>query len=254
MLFDQTRVEAVMAGGHRRVRREDHFARNARHGLVEIQAFLLHAAANRFEHRKSAVPFVQVQHAGRDAHGLQRAEAADAQQQFLADSNAPIAAVEPRSQFAILRRISFDVRIEQQQIAASHLHAPDLGADRAAARLDLHGDRLALGPDGRFHGHLADVGLQIFFLLPAVLVQALPEIALAVKQADAHQRNPQVGCALDVIAGEHAQAAGINGKRFVQAELGGEISHRARPQNAGVPRAPGAVRIADIPAGGDRRS
>ena len=33
------------------------------HGIVEPQAFILHAIANGFEDRKSAVPFVQVKNA-----------------------------------------------------------------------------------------------------------------------------------------------------------------------------------------------
>ena len=63
VFLDQVGAEPVVTGGHRRVRREHHFARNARHGLVEIQPFLLHAAANRLEHGEPAVPFVQVQRA-----------------------------------------------------------------------------------------------------------------------------------------------------------------------------------------------
>jgi hypothetical protein len=60
-------------GRHRRVRGEDHFARDARHGLVEAEPFVLHAAANGFQHRESAVPFVHVQHAGRDPMALSSA-------------------------------------------------------------------------------------------------------------------------------------------------------------------------------------
>ena len=40
MLFDQIRIEAVVTGRHGRVRGEDHFARNARHGLIERQCLL----------------------------------------------------------------------------------------------------------------------------------------------------------------------------------------------------------------------
>ena len=104
-----------------------------------------------------------------------------------------------------------------------------------------------LRPDRRFHGQLIDIRLEVFFLLPAVAIQALPEVALAIKQADADQRNTQVGCALDVIAGENAQSAGIYRNRLVQSEFRGEIGHRTRPQNAGVPRAPGAVRLQILP-------
>ena len=158
MLFNQIRAEAVVAGGHRRVRGEDDFAGDAVDGVVEIQAFFLHAIANRFEHRESAMAFVEMQHARRDAHRFQRAEAADAEQQFLADADARIAAVEARGKFHVLRRVSFDVRIEQQQIAAAHFHAPDLGVDHSAARFDLHGDGLTVRADGQLHRQVIDVG------------------------------------------------------------------------------------------------
>ena len=78
-------------------------------------------------------------------------------------------------------------------------------------------------------------------LLPAIAIQALAEIALAIKQADANQRDVQIGRALDVVAREHAQAARINRERLVQAELGREICHRTRPQSAGVSCAPGTI-------------
>ena len=254
MLLDQAGVEAVVARGNGSVRGKGHFAAHARHRLIEIQALFLHAAANRFEHRKSAVPFVQVQNAGRDSHRFQGAEASTPKQQFLADSNAAIAAIQPRSELAILRRVSFDVRIEQEQIAASHLHAPHFRADRAAARLNLHGDRFALGADGRFHGHVADIGLKVFFLLPAILVQALPEIALAVKQSDPNQGNAQIGGALDVVPGENAQTP-RNRREWIRAiriprrnRRRGEAAERRR---AALPRC-GPPR--DIPAGGGRRS
>ena len=136
MLLDQTRVEAVMAGRNRRMRRKHNFAGDARNGAVEIQAFLFHAVSNRFEDGKPAVPFVQVQNAGRDAHRFQSAEAADAQQQFLANSKAAIASVEPRSEFAIFGRVSFDIRIEQEQGRSVPLSAATLwrGSSRSASQ------------------------------------------------------------------------------------------------------------------------
>ena len=107
--------------------------------------------------------------------------------------------------------------------------------------MNRHG--LAIDPDGGFHRQLVDVGLQIFFLLPAVAIEVLAKITLAVKHADADQRNIQIGGALDVIPGKHAEPAGINRNRFVQAELGGKIGDRPRPQHAGMFRAPSSVRL-----------
>ena len=66
---------------------------------------------------------------------------------------------------------------------------------------------------------------------------------MAIKKADGDQRDIQIGCALDVIARQHAEAAGINRHRFVDAELSGKIRHRTRSQHAGVSRTPGPVRV-----------
>src|SRR5437660_643305 len=60
MRFDQSGIEAIMAGGHRSVGCEDHFTGNTRHRHLEADALFVHALANRFEDCKSAVSFVQV--------------------------------------------------------------------------------------------------------------------------------------------------------------------------------------------------
>ena len=138
VLLNQVGVEAVVAGGHRSVGGKDHFAGNLARGGVEVHAFFLHAAANGLEDREAAVALVQMQNSGRDAHRLQGAKSAHAEQQFLANARASVAAIEAGGQFAILGRIALHVGVEQQKVAAAHLDSPHLGADRAAAGLNLH--------------------------------------------------------------------------------------------------------------------
>jgi hypothetical protein len=220
VLLDEAFVETVVAGGDRRVRGEHHLARHARHGLVEPDAFLDHPRADGLEDGKAAVPFVEVQYRRRDAHRPQRLVAADAEQQFVTDAHAGVAAVQTRREVAVLGRVAFDVRVEQQQVAAAHLHAPHLGGDDAAARLELHGDRFAVLADGGLHRHQVGVRAQVLFPLPAVAVETLPEVALTVEQPDADERQAEVRGALDVVPGQHAQAARVDRKRLVQAELG----------------------------------
>ena len=82
-----------MAGGNGSVGGENRFAGNAADGMIEADALALHAVTNRFQHGEAAVAFVQVQNAGRDAHGSEGAEASDAQQQFLADPDARISSI-----------------------------------------------------------------------------------------------------------------------------------------------------------------
>ena len=80
--------------------------------------------------------------------------------------------------------------------------------------------------------------IQVVLVLPAVAIEPLPEVALVVVQPDADQRHAEIGRRLDVIAGEDAEAAGVDRQRLVQAELGGEVRDRARAEHAGVAAAP----------------
>ena len=66
----------------------------------------------------------------------------------------------------------------------------------------------------------------------------LLEIALIVKQSDGHKRYAQSAGAFDMVAGKHAQAAGINRHRFVNAELQRKIGHRLGAQHAAVSSTP----------------
>ena len=157
VLFHQSRVEPVVAGGHRRVGGEHHFASHAARRRSKLRPSSSMRQRMASSTANAAVAFVHVQHPGGDPHGPQRAIAADAQQQFLPDAHAPVAAVEPRSQLAVLRRVAVHVGVEQQKVAAPHLHAPDFGEDRPAAGLDLDRDRFAFGADRRLHRHLRDV-------------------------------------------------------------------------------------------------
>ena len=64
---------------------------------------------------------------------------------------------------------------------------------------------------------------RVAFLLPAVGIQKLAEIALLVEQAQADQRIVLVARGLQMVAGEDAQAAGIDRQALGEAVLGGEI-------------------------------
>ena len=53
------------------------------------------------------------------------------------------------------------------EIDAPYPDPPYLGADRAAACIDIDDHRLAVGADRRLHGQAVDIGLEVFFLLPS---------------------------------------------------------------------------------------
>src|SRR5262252_4503055 len=154
-------------------------------------------------------------------------------------ADASVAAIQTRGQLAIFGSIPFHIRVKQVQIAATHLYAPDFRPNRAMAGVHLHYDGLTVLADGRFHRQLVDVGPEVLFSLPTLTVQPLTKISLPVEQSNADQRYVQVGCTLDVIAREYAQAAGIDRQRLVESEFRREVCNRARAQNAGMSCTPG---------------
>src|ERR1700687_3468275 len=178
-----------------------------------------------------------------DAERFQSAQPAHAQKKFLMHAHAAVAPVQTRGHLAVLGSIAFHVGVEEKKIATTHFHAPYFRVDSAVAGIDLHQDRSAIFPNGRFHRKLAYVGLEVLFVLPAVAIETLAEISLAIKQAHANQRDPEIGSALDVIAGQNSKSTGIHRKRLVHAKLRGEISHGTRSQHTRVARAPGSLRI-----------
>ena len=155
---------------------------------------------------------------------------------------AVVAAVQPRRQLAILGLVAFDVGIEEEQRVAADRELPDARGNRSGARLDRDGHRDALA-ERRPHRQRAMIDVDVVLVLPAVAIEALPEVALVVVQADADERNAEVRGALDVIAGQDAEAARIDRQRFVDAELRGEVRDRSRPEDARVPGAPGVGRV-----------
>ena len=81
---------------------------------------------------EGAVPLVEVQAAPVDAGGAQRAHAAHAQQQLLADADALVAEVEAGGELAVLLGVAVDVGVEQEQLVAPDARSPRPA--RAASR------------------------------------------------------------------------------------------------------------------------
>ena len=77
----------------------------------------------------------------------------------------------------------------------------------------------------RHDGHLFEFQALVAGFLPAIFGDVLGEVALGVEEADRDHGQAEVAGAFHMIAGEHAQAAGIDRHGLVQAKLGGEIGH-----------------------------
>ena len=114
---------------------------------------------------------------------LERPDAADAEQDLLAEPVLGAPAVEAVGDGPQLVRVFVDVGVEQVQLDPPDLGHPDLGDEGLPGQVD--GDP---GPVHRREGHGVGVHHGVALLLPPVGVELLAEIALPVQQADADHR------------------------------------------------------------------
>jgi hypothetical protein len=216
MLVDEARRKTIVPRVDRRVRREHGALRDFLRTRFEIGVRHFHAQARRLERRERAVPFVQVEHAPIDATGAERADSADAEQQFLANAHPLISEIETRRELPIFHGVSVDIAVEQEEMIAPDVHLPHLGTQRLARRqLDFDDDGTTIGAARGNGGHRFGRRANVFRVLHAVAIEALAKIRLAIKQAHGDERQAEIGRALQVITGEHAESAAINRKRLV---------------------------------------
>ena len=115
--------------------------------------------------------------------------------------------------------------------------APDRGGHRLAGQVDLDGDGLAV------QAERLRVDRRVGLGLAALSAQPLGEVAAAIEEAHADERQPQLGRGLQVVAGEDAQAARVDRQADVDAELHAEVRDqqvvalvRLRPPGRGAAR------------------
>ena len=150
---------------------------------------------------------------GLEAEGAQGAHAADAEHDLLAQTVVLVAAVEAVGDGDAVGRVALDVGVEHVELDATDIGPPHVRLHLVAGEVDRDLDAGVVEPE-RLRGEVGDA-----LLLPTVGVEALAEVALGVQQADADQRDAEVRRRLEVVAGEHAEAAGVLRHRLADAEL-----------------------------------
>ena len=171
--------------------------------------------ADPFEPEEAGVALVGVKDLGLLGAGDARvraegADAADAEQELLEEAVLGGPAVQPVGDLTKRTRVVLDVGVEQEQ-----RHPPDLGDEDAGGQLVLTRDRdphlggtavrLTQQRDRKAVGVEHRVGL----LLPALAGERLAEVAVAVEQADADQRDAEVAGRLEVVTRKDPEPAGV---------------------------------------------
>ena len=129
--LDEGAGEAVDAGGDRGVGGEDRGGSGGLDGLVEGQAVVDDRPAHALEAEEAGVALVGVEHLGVDAERLEGPDAADAEEDLLAEAVLDVAAVEPVGDPAQVIGVLVDVGVEQVERDAPDVGPPHLGAAAA---------------------------------------------------------------------------------------------------------------------------
>ena len=162
------------------------------------------------------------------AIAAQRPHTAYTQDDLLREAVLGAAAVEPVGDVTRLRIVVIAVGVEHQQGNTPHGGHPDGGEDLPPRHLNTDLLRVSGGVQQAHNGHLVGGKHRVALLLPAGRVQRLPEVAVAVQQANADQRQPEIGCRLQVVAGEDSQPSRVLGQHLADPELGREVSDARR--------------------------
>ena len=216
-------IEHLVPGGHRRVRREHRRRAQPLDRLVRRQPLLLDELAHPLELEKRGVPFVQVEDGRLEAESSEDAHAADAEQDLLPQPVRAVAAVERVGDRPF--RVPDDLGVDEVEGRAADSHTPNAQPHRhevavVVRELDLrrHGHELERQP--------ARVGQWVVLGLPVLLVEPLAEVAATVEESDADEREAELRRRLEVVAGEDAEPAGVDGETLVEPELRGEVRHQ----------------------------
>ncbi len=242
--------ERVVPGRHGRVRGEHRGGPDLLERRVEGRS-LLDEIPDALERDEGRVSLVQVPHRRLDADGPEGPDAAKAQDQLLLDPRLLVAAVQPRREVPVPRRVLLEARVEQQQPDLADPDLPDERFDRPAAERDLDDAPIALGGDHRPDRGVVPVQEFVGLLLPALGRDALVEVALGIHEAHADERHPEVAGLLAEVTGQDAETAGVDRQRLMQRELGGEVrdglgrGFRVRLGPPRLPRGPGRPQVAD---------
>ena len=216
-------VETVKAGGHRRVGGEK--VPRSRDGQRDVEGLcgLLHETAGAFQHRKSRMPFIQMTDFRLDAKRTKQSPAADSEQQFLLEAQLRSAAIQLAGNPAMRGEVRRVVAVQQVKLYSADLNLPGAQPDRVTGQGDLQPQPLAVRLAQRRDRQLSGVVIRKEGLLRAVLVDHLAKIALLVQQSHADHRHAQIAGGFELIAGDIAKSARVDGQRFAQHEFHAEI-------------------------------
>ena len=185
--------------------------------------FVLYIVYKALEIKQCGMTFIAVVKLGLDAKFFEHQDTAYTEQVFLFDTVFPVAAVELVSDLAVKLAVHIKVCIHQVQLHTSYVDAPDVAVDYAAGVGYFENHRLTILVEYLLDGKLVEVLRLVVGYLLAVNAEALGEVAVTVEKSDGGHIDARVGRFLDIVAGEYAQASGIDFEAVAQTVFHREV-------------------------------
>ncbi len=200
-------------------------ARNAEAHRERLFLFL-HPGARAFQNREGGMAFVEMADLRVDAELAQQTPARDSQNLLLLQARFGTAAIEFAGDAAVLGEVHGIVRIEEVEFRAAYLSLPGANAQGITGEVELDPQPLSVGFAHGRDGELACIVERIERLLAALRVDVLAEVAALIEEPDGDDGNAEVAGGFQLIAGDIAEAARVDGQGVAQHEFHAEVGDR----------------------------
>ncbi len=148
--------------------------------------------------------------------------------------------------------IILEVGVEQIELDAPYVGPPYPGEDRPSRQVHAHLEIVALFVRHGPQGQRVEVIDRSSFLLPAVRVEELFQIAFLVEQADAHHGLAGITGGFQEVPRQNSQAARVHRQAFHQPVFHGEVGNQFLPWSLlGLPHI-GVQTLARLPVQGQK--
>ncbi len=195
-------------------------------GGVEVEMVVLYIVNQTLEVEQGCMAFVAVVELALDAEFLEHEHTADTEHVFLLDTVLPVAAVELMGNLTVKLRVHVEVGIHQIETHAAYIHTPYMAVYDTAWERHFEDGRLAVGVKHLLKGQHVEILRLVVGNLLAVHRQSLGKVSVAVEETYSGHVDTAVGGFLDIVAGEHTEAAGVDFKGVAQAVLHREVAYR----------------------------
>ena len=150
---------------------------------IKIELPLDNVETNAFEREERRVPFVHVKYVRRDAQRGQRFDAADPEHDFLTHPHFEVATIKLGGDPPVLGTVFSNIGIEKINAYAANAEFPKLGENFSFQNWHRN-EQVRVTAADFANREVIKALIQIDRFLNAFLVDLLPEITMAVKQAD----------------------------------------------------------------------